>query len=65
MIKPEGEFKLDDERWLPLKLRSYYKPTKKDKKKTSGGHQGAVESSPAPTAHTSLGNSNKKEEEEG
>lgn len=65
VIKPEGEFKLDDERWLPLKLRSYYKPTKKDKKKTSGGHQGAVESSPAPTAHTSLGNSNKRKKKKG
>lgn len=51
-VKPEGEFDpekdLDKERWLPLKLRSYYKPSKKDKKK-AGGHQGALESSPAPT----------------
>ena len=31
---------LDKERWLPMSLRSYYKPTKKDKKK--GGHQGAL-----------------------
>ena len=60
VVKPEGEFTLDKERWLPLKLRSYYKPTKKDKKK-AGGHQGAVESfspstTPAPssasTSHT-------------
>ena len=65
VVKPEGEFKLDDERWLPLKLRSYYKPTKKDKKKLGGGHQGAVESSPAPVAHTSLGSSNKKKKKKG
>lgn len=32
---------LDEERWLPMRLRSYYKPTKKDKKK--GGQQGAME----------------------
>ncbi|KAI5964433.1 SRP72 [Candida theae] len=66
VIKPEGEFKLDDERWLPLKLRSYYKPTKKDKKKMGGGHQGAVEASPAPAVHTSSGSSgNKKKKKKG
>ncbi|EDK41261.2 hypothetical protein PGUG_05359 [Meyerozyma guilliermondii ATCC 6260] len=32
---------LDEERWLPMRLRSYYKPTKKDRKK--GGQQGALE----------------------
>lgn len=32
---------LDEERWLPMRLRSYYKPTKKDRKK--GGQQGAIE----------------------
>ncbi|KAI5952203.1 srp72 [Candida margitis] len=66
VVKPEGEFKLDDERWLPLKLRSYYKPTKKDRKKIGGGHQGAVESSPAPVSHnTSSGNANKKKKKKG
>ncbi|KAI5963099.1 SRP72 [Candida pseudojiufengensis] len=40
VLKPEGEFKLDDERWLP----------KEKKKKLSGGHQGAVESTPAASA---------------
>ncbi|GEQ72234.1 hypothetical protein JCM33374_g5921 [Metschnikowia sp. JCM 33374] len=51
-IKPTSEFNaekdLDKERWLPLKLRSYYKPSKKDLKKKVGGHQGAVEAAPAP-----------------
>lgn len=32
----------DPERWMPMKMRLYYKPTKKDKKKM-GGHQGALE----------------------
>lgn len=49
--KPDSEFKpeedLDKERWLPLKLRSYYKPSKKDKKR--GGHQGVVETTPQPS----------------
>lgn len=44
---------LDQERWLPLKLRTYYKPSKKELKKKSGGHQGAIELSPAPTTTTS------------
>lgn len=51
VLKPESEFdveSLDTERWLPMKIRSYYKPSKKEKKK--GGHQGAVEASPAPVA---------------
>lgn len=49
--KPVHEFDgkdLDQERWLPMKLRSYYKPSKKELKKK--GHQGAVEASPAPSA---------------
>lgn len=54
VLKPESSFDaekdLDKERWLPMKLRSYYKPSKKDLKKKSGGHQGAVELSPAPAA---------------
>lgn len=53
IYKPDHEFDplkdLDQERWLPLQLRSNYKPSKKDLKKKSGGHQGAVESSPTPT----------------
>lgn len=52
--KPDHEFDplkdLNQERWLPLKLRSNYKPTKKDLKKRAGGHQGVVESSPAPSS---------------
>lgn len=44
VIKPQELLKLDEERWLPMKLRSYYKPKKSSKKKASGGHQGAVES---------------------
>ncbi|CAH2351297.1 signal recognition particle subunit Srp72p [[Candida] railenensis] len=50
---------LDKERWLPMKLRSYYKPSKKDKKKNAGGHQGVVEHSSTPTPSSS-GNSSKK-----
>lgn len=42
VLKPKTELQLDDERWLPMKLRSYYKPSKKDKKKISS-HQGVVE----------------------
>lgn len=53
-LKPAPEFDalkdLNPERWLPLRLRSDYKPSKKDLKKRSGGHQGAVESSPAPSS---------------
>lgn len=62
-VKPDGEFDpekdLDKERWLPLKLRSYYKPSKKDKKK-AGGHQGALESSPAPTGESKKQKKKKK-----
>ncbi|KAK6466079.1 hypothetical protein DFJ63DRAFT_321971 [Scheffersomyces coipomensis] len=71
VVKPEGQFTIDDERWLPMKLRSYYKPSKKDKKK--GSHQGVVESptasaasTPAPTSasttttNTSSSSKNKK-----
>lgn len=50
IYKANGEFNakdLDAERWLPMKLRSYYKPTKKNRKKV-GGLQGALEQSPAP-----------------
>lgn len=54
-FKPEHDFDaakdVDAERWLPMKLRSYYKPSKKERKR--GGHQGAVEataSTPAPAA---------------
>ncbi|XBA48712.1 hypothetical protein SBP28_003233 [Candidozyma auris] len=54
-IKPAEEFDpendLDKERWLPMKLRSYYKPSKKDRKK-AGGHQGALEPSPAPQSES-------------
>ncbi|CCE83942.1 Piso0_004539 [Millerozyma farinosa CBS 7064] len=49
---------LDEERWLPLKLRSYYKPSKKQKKKAAG-HQGALEPSEASSASSSK-NKNKK-----
>lgn len=62
-IKPEGEFDpekdLDKERWLPMKLRSYYKPSKKDRKKAKG-HQGALEASPAPTGESKKQNKKKK-----
>lgn len=40
VLKPEGEFEVDEERWLPMRLRLYYRPTKKDKRR---GHQGAIE----------------------
>lgn len=49
---------LDEERWLPLKLRSYYKPSKKQKKKAAG-HQGALEPSETSSASSSK-NKNKK-----
>ncbi|ODV81915.1 uncharacterized protein CANTADRAFT_19521 [Suhomyces tanzawaensis NRRL Y-17324] len=65
VLKPEGEFEIDEERWLPMKLRSYYKPTKKERKKLGGGHQGALEfgsgtSSPAPESQTSSSSGDKK-----
>lgn len=70
--KPASEFNpekdLDEERWLPYKLRSYYKPSKKELKKKSGGHQGAVESSPAPQAAPQASGSsakNKKKKKKG
>ncbi|KAI5956881.1 SRP72 [Candida jiufengensis] len=50
VLKPKGEFKLDDERWLP----------KEKKKKLSGGHQGAVESTTTTTASSSASKSKKK-----
>ncbi|KAG7663882.1 SRP72 [[Candida] subhashii] len=68
IIKPQEELSLDDERWLPMKLRSYYKPTKKDKKKT-GGQQGIVEHSATPVlSHatpTSSGSGGKKKKKKG
>ena len=45
IVKPSDQFDvnlLDKERWLPMRLRSYYKPSKKDKKKNAG-HQGSIE----------------------
>ncbi|KAG8202476.1 hypothetical protein GWM34_02633, partial [Candida africana] len=60
VLKPIEDLQLDEERWLPMKLRSYYKPTKKEKKKASGGgggQQGATESS---TRTTSLSKKKKK-----
>lgn len=38
----EQEQKLDPERWLPKRDRSTYKPTKKDKQRAKGGHQGGI-----------------------
>ncbi|CCG82520.1 putative Signal recognition particle protein [Taphrina deformans PYCC 5710] len=38
----EAEKKLDPERWLPKRDRSSYKPSKKEKMKSKGGHQGGV-----------------------
>jgi signal recognition particle subunit SRP72 len=35
---------VDPERWLPLRERSYYKPSKSKKKKAGGATQGGVES---------------------
>lgn len=63
VIKPQDELNLDEERWLPMKLRSYYKPTKKDKKKNTG-QQGAAEphAAQAPSHSTS---SNKKKKKKG
>lgn len=46
VIKPIDEVTLDEERWLPMTVRSYYKPKKSKKKMT--GHQGVVET-PTPT----------------
>lgn len=57
-FNPEKD--LDQERWLPMKLRTYYKPSKKDLKKKIGGHQGAIELSPAPSGN-SLSNSKKQQ----
>ncbi|EMG50206.1 SRP72 Signal recognition particle subunit SRP72 [Candida maltosa Xu316] len=61
VLKPESELQLDEERWLPMKLRSYYKPTKKDKKKTTGGQQGSTETS----THVSTSSNNKKKKKKG
>lgn len=61
VLKDEKELTLDEERWLPMKLRSYYKPTKKDKKKSSGGQQGFTETS----THSSSLSNNKKKKKKG
>ncbi|EGV61982.1 Signal recognition particle subunit SRP72 [Yamadazyma tenuis] len=50
VLKPADQINLDQERWLPLKLRSNYKP-KKSKKKVST-HQGAIESAGASQVST-------------
>lgn len=64
VVKPAADFNPDDldkERWLPLKLRSYYKPSKKElKKKAAGGHQGALEPEKAITPTPSSAASKKK-----
>ena len=60
VIKPQELLKLDEERWLPMKLRSYYKPKKSSKKKASGGHQGAVESLNTTSNTTNSTSSSKK-----
>ncbi|CUM52314.1 uncharacterized protein AC631_03863 [Debaryomyces fabryi] len=73
VVKPEAEFNpesLDKERWLPMKVRSYYKPSKKELKKKLGGHQGAVETqSAAPVtasnATNTSSNKNKKKKKKG
>ncbi|CAK9440098.1 uncharacterized protein LODBEIA_P41980 [Lodderomyces beijingensis] len=71
VVKPEGELKLDEERWLPMKLRSYCKPSKK---KRAGGHQGAVEptasvqsatSAQGTSSSTSSSSGNKKKKKKG
>lgn len=61
VLKAAADFSaedLDPERWLPMKLRSYYKPSKKELKKR--GHQGAVEGSPAPQTKSASKNNSKK-----
>ncbi|KAG7194931.1 Signal recognition particle core component [Scheffersomyces spartinae] len=76
IIKSPEDLTLDPERWLPMKVRSYYKPTKKDRLKAS--HQGAVERqlTPAPlestttntntnTSSSSSSNKNKKKKKKG
>lgn len=50
VLKPIDQVTIDKERWLPMTLRSYYKP-KKSKKKISS-HQGAVESPQASQTNT-------------
>lgn len=69
VIKPEDQLNLDNERWLPMRLRSYYKPKKSKKKAPT--HQGAVESpaasqtptpssTPAPSSSSKKNNKKKK-----
>lgn len=73
VVKPDAEFNadsLDKERWLPMKVRSYYKPSKKELKKKLGGHQGAVEtpavaSSSVSNATNTSSNKNKKKKKKG
>lgn len=69
VVKPASDFNLDDldkERWLPLKLRSYYKPSKKElKKKAAGGHQGALEPEKATTPTPSSAGNKKKNKKKG
>lgn len=60
-VLKDEKLTLDEERWLPMKLRSYYKPTKKDKKKSSGGQQGFTETS----THSSSLSNNKKKKKKG
>lgn len=76
VLKPVDQLNLDAERWLPLTLRSNYKP-KKSKKKVAT-HQGAVESptsskastpvpvsTPAPSSNTSSSKKANKKKKKG
>lgn len=63
VMKPVEDLQLDEERWLPMKMRSYYKPSKKDKKRSGGGHQGAVE--PVTSSTPSVSTSSKKKKKKG
>lgn len=69
VIKPDNDFNvekdLDQERWLPMKLRTYYKPSKKDLKKKFSGHQGAIELSPAPSGCQSAASKGKQKRKKG
>lgn len=65
VIKPADQVNLDEERWLPMRLRSYYKPKKSKKKAPT--HQGSIESpstsqasTPAPPAPSASKKANKK-----
>ncbi|CAI5760722.1 unnamed protein product [Candida verbasci] len=63
VVKPIDEVELDDERWIPLKLRSYYKPTKKDKKKVNNT-QGESTNTNINT-NTTQSSANKKKKKKG